>query len=103
MATITKDQVMEALSTCYDPEMPGVSIIDLGLVYNVEVDDNNNVDVKMTLTTPGCGMGASIQADATAKIESVEGVEKAVVEIIWEPPWTTEMITDEGRQKMGYS
>ena len=103
MASVTSEQVMDALKTVYDPELPGISIVDLGLVYDVQVDDEDNVQVKMTLTTPGCGMARMIVEEAQAKVVSVEGVKSGAVEIVWEPQWTIDMISDEARKKLGYA
>jgi probable FeS assembly SUF system protein SufT len=97
-------EVWGQLKTCYDPEIP-VNIVDLGLVYDMQVsplaDGANRVDVKMTLTAPGCGMGASIAHDARQKLLSLPGVEEADVELVWEPPWSPQMISAEGRQLLG--
>ena len=96
---ITKEQVYEVLQTCYDPEIP-VNIVDVGLVYDVEVNDGN-VAVKMTLTAPGCGMGTFIANDARGKILALEGVEDATVDLVWDPPWDPSRISEEARQKLG--
>ena len=96
-------QIWGALKTCYDPEIP-VNIVDLGLVYSMEiapVEAGSRVDVKMTLTAPGCGMGASIAADARYKILALPGVTDADVEVVWDPPWSPQMISDEGKQRLG--
>lgn len=96
--------VWEALKTCYDPEIP-VNIVDLGLVYDVATADTPSgghaVEVKMTLTAPGCGMGPMIAEDARSKIAGLIGVEEARVHLVWDPPWTPQMITEEGRQILG--
>ncbi|HXC51976.1 MAG TPA: iron-sulfur cluster assembly protein [Candidatus Limnocylindrales bacterium] len=95
-----------ALRTCYDPEIP-VNIVDLGLVYDTRISDlpegGWRVDIKMTLTAQGCGMGASIAADAEDKIRSIPGVKDASVRVVWDPPWTPHMISEEGRTKLGIS
>lgn len=101
------DELVEAaLRTCYDPEIP-VNIVDLGLVYDTRISDlpegGWRVDIKMTLTAQGCGMGASIAGDAEDKIRSIPGVADASVGIVWEPPWTAHMISEEGRKKLGIS
>lgn len=96
--------VWEQLKTCYDPEIP-VNIVDLGLVYDMQIqpldDGQSRVDVKMTLTAQGCGMGASIAADARYKIQALPGVGEAEVEIVWSPVWNPNMISPEGRAKLG--
>jgi metal-sulfur cluster biosynthetic enzyme len=96
---VTKEQVYEALQDCYDPEIP-VNIVDLGLVYDVQVEDGN-VAVKMTLTAPGCGMGTMISADARQKILALEGVVDATVDLVWDPPWDPSRISEEARQRLG--
>jgi len=96
---ITKEQVYEALQECYDPEIP-VNIVDLGLIYDVEVNDDR-VAVKMTLTAPGCGMGAMIANDARQRILALENVVEATVDLVWEPPWNPSMISDTAKQKLG--
>ena len=96
-------QVWSVLKTCYDPEIP-VNIVDLGLVYDMRISpegDANRVDVKMTLTAQGCGMGTSIAADARHKILALPGVTDASVDIVWDPPWTPQMISPDGRERLG--
>ncbi len=95
----TKDQVYEALQTCYDPEIP-VNIVDLGLIYDVEINEDK-VNVKMTLTAPGCGMGAMIASDAQQKIMEIPGVTEASVDLVWDPPWDPSRISDEAKEKLG--
>jgi probable FeS assembly SUF system protein SufT len=99
-----RDQVWAQLKTCFDPEIP-VNIVDLGLIYELEVGPptagGSRVDVKMTLTAQGCGMGDSIAADARHKIEALPGVEVADVQIVWEPAWTAEKMTAEGKTRLG--
>jgi metal-sulfur cluster biosynthetic enzyme len=96
---VTKEQVYEALQECYDPEIP-VNIVDLGLVYDVQVEDEK-VAVKMTLTAPGCGMGSMIAADARQRILALEGVIDATVDLVWDPPWDPSRISEEAKQKLG--
>ena len=96
--------IWETLKTCYDPEIP-VNIVDLGLVYDLHLDKlpsgNSLVSVKMTLTAPGCGMGATIAGDAQQKLLYLPGVEEASAEIVWDPPWHQSMITEQGRKILG--
>ena len=98
------EQIWDTLKTCYDPEIP-VNIVDLGLIYDLETteleDGRCRVQIKMTLTAQGCGMGPVIAEDARTKIESLPGVESADVQIVWDPKWTPHMISDEGRQVLG--
>ncbi len=96
---VTKEDVIEALKGCHDPEIP-VSIVDLGLVYGIDIS-NGEVHVKMTLTAPGCPMHSEISEDARSRIEALEGVEKAEIEIVWEPLWTPERMSPEAKKKLG--
>jgi probable FeS assembly SUF system protein SufT len=101
---VDEKQIWDALKSCYDPEIP-VNIVDLGLVYDMHIaplpGGNSVVSVKMTLTAPGCGMGATIAGDAQQKLLYLPGVEEAVVEIVWDPPWHQSMITEQGRKILG--
>jgi probable FeS assembly SUF system protein SufT len=100
----SEQAVWETLKTCFDPEIP-VNIVDLGLVYDLAAEKTAaggyTVDVKMTLTAPGCGMGPIIAEDARQKIASLPQVETAKVHIVWDPVWTPQMISPEGRLKLG--
>jgi probable FeS assembly SUF system protein SufT len=97
-------EVWEVLKTCYDPEIP-VNIVDLGLVYDVKLtpqpSNRSRVDVKMTLTAMGCGMGPAIAAGARDKLLTVPGVADADVQIVWDPPWNQSMITEAGKKRLG--
>jgi probable FeS assembly SUF system protein SufT len=99
-----ESQVWQQLKTCYDPEIP-VNIVDLGLVYGMEVKDQpdgtKKVEVKMTLTAQGCGMGASIAHDAQEKLMGLPGVSEAQVDLVWDPPWNPQMISPEGKERLG--
>ena len=101
---LNEDDVWAQLKTCYDPEIP-VNIVDLGLIYSLEIKPQegggNLVEVKMTLTAPGCGMGPSIASDAQRKILTVPGVTDAQVDVVWDPPWNSERISQEGKSKLG--
>jgi probable FeS assembly SUF system protein SufT len=92
------------LKTCYDPEIP-VNIVDLGLVYSLDVkshqEGGSEVSVQMTLTAPGCGMGPIIASEARQKIMTIDGVTEANVDLVWDPPWTPDRISEEGKQKLG--
>lgn len=96
--------VWDALKTCFDPEIP-VNIVDLGLVYDLNIEKadtgGHRVEVKMTLTAPGCGMGPVIAEDARQKISSLPTVDYAKVHIVWDPIWTPQMISAEGRKVLG--
>lgn len=98
-----EEQVWAQLKEVYDPEIP-VDIVNLGLVYDCvidQIDERKVVSVKMTLTAPGCGMGPVIAADAQAKIMTVDGIDEAKVDLVWDPAWNQEMITEEGKMKLG--
>lgn len=98
-----EEQVWAQLKGVYDPEIP-VDIVNLGLVYDCvieEIEGKRVVSVKMTLTAPGCGMGPVIAADAQAKIMTVDGIDDARVELVWDPAWNQEMISEEGKMKLG--
>jgi len=100
----TEEAVWAQLKTVYDPEIP-VNVVDLGLIYDCIVESaeegSHKVLVKMTLTAPGCGMGPTIAADARSKILSLEGIDEAEVELVWDPPWNQSMISEAGRMKLG--
>lgn len=98
---ITEDQVFDALKKVHDPELP-VNIVDLGLIYDINVTPGNNVNLKMTLTTQGCGMGATIADQAEMAIRDA-GANNVLVEIIWDPPWNPDMMSDEARERLGIS
>jgi metal-sulfur cluster biosynthetic enzyme len=100
---VTRDQVIDVLKTCFDPEIP-VNIWDLGLIYDITIA-TGNVDIKMTLTAVGCSMGPQLVSEVEAKLLSVDGVEDCKVEMVWSPPWTPERLSEDGRfslQAMGY-
>ncbi|WP_135605742.1 metal-sulfur cluster assembly factor [Methanococcoides sp. NM1] len=88
---VTKEDVMEVLKKCYDPEIP-INIVDLGLVYGVDVE-GDQANIKMTLTTPDCPMSAVILDNVKQKVESIDGIKKAEVELVWDPPWTPDRIS----------
>ena len=102
--TFGEQAVWAALKTCFDPEIP-VNIVDLGLVYDLAIeplaDGKHSVEVKMTLTAQGCGMGPTIAEDARQKIAALPTVEMAKVYIVWDPIWTPQMISPEGRKALG--
>ncbi|MBM3863693.1 MAG: putative Fe-S cluster assembly protein SufT [Verrucomicrobia bacterium] len=98
-----EEQVWAQLKSVYDPEIP-VDIVNLGLVYDCSIDEadgRRTVSVKMTLTAPGCGMGPVIAADARSKILTIDGIDDAQVDLVWDPPWNQEMISEEGKMKLG--
>lgn len=96
---LTDEIVYDALKGVYDPEIP-VSIVDLGLIYDVAISSGSNVNLKMTLTTPGCGMGAMIAGQAEDAIREA-GASNVLVEIVWDPPWNPDMMSDAAKEKLG--
>jgi probable FeS assembly SUF system protein SufT len=101
---VEEKAVWDQLRQCFDPEIP-VNIVDLGLVYDCQLtkrpEGGVKVDVKMTLTAPGCGMGPAIAHDAQSKILTIDGVDEADVQLVWDPPWNQNMISEAGRMKLG--
>ena len=98
-ATVTRDDVVEALRDVYDPEIP-VNIVDLGLVYDIKVDEGD-IEIQMTLTFAGCGMGPYIAQQAEWRLAELDGAEDINVEMVYDPPWTPDMITEEGKKSLG--
>lgn len=98
-AQVSEQAVWDQLRNCYDPEIP-LNVVDLGLIYDVIIT-GPTVDVKMTLTAPGCHMGGQIAADIQSKLLDLDEVEEANVELVWDPPWHQSMISAEGRKKLG--
>ncbi len=99
MANVSRDEIIEVLKTVYDPEIP-VNIVDLGLVYGIEIDDKGKVYILMTLTAPGCPIGDTIAFEIKDKLLQIEGVTDVEVEITFDPPWTLDRITEEGREAL---
>jgi metal-sulfur cluster biosynthetic enzyme len=96
---ITKDDVLNALSEVYDPEIP-ISIVDMGLIYRVDVDADNNIDVDMTMTTRGCPMHSMITYQAQKRIEKMEGAGKVKVNLVWDPPWAPDMVSQKIKDRL---
>ena len=94
--TLTKEIVIEALKNVYDPEIP-VNVVDLGLVYDVQVKEGSDIYVQMTLTFPGCGMGPFIAQQAEWAIQEIDGVEDVEIEMVFDPPWSPELISEEAK------
>ena len=97
--SVTKENVLEVLSDVYDPEIP-IDIVNLGLVYEVEVE-GTVVNLKMTMTSPGCPSAREIVLESQTHVSEMDGVTEANVEIVWDPPWTPEKMSDEARVSMG--
>lgn len=98
-STVTREEIMEALKDVYDPEIP-VNVVDLGLIYDCQVDEGD-VKVKMTLTFAGCGMGPYISQQAEWRIAELEEVEDVEVEMVYDPPWTPDLISEDGKAQLG--
>tara|TARA_Y100001960_G_C14604809_1_gene792681 strand:- start:531 stop:869 length:339 start_codon:yes stop_codon:yes gene_type:complete len=98
---IRKEDIIKKLKTCYDPEIP-IDLWNLGLIYNIEIKESN-IKILMTLTTPGCSMINSIAQDVKNKIEKIKSVKEVQVDVTFDPPWSPEMITDEGKNKLGFN
>ena len=96
-----KQRIVEALKTCYDPEIP-VDIYELGLIYTVDVADSRDVTVTMTLTSPACPVAGSLPGEVEAKVREVSGVASARVELVWDPPWDQEMMSDAAKLTLGF-
>lgn len=95
-----KSQIIQVLRTVYDPEIP-VNIYDLGLIYQIDVDDKFNVHVQMTLTAPSCPEAQTLPGLVEANIRSIEEINEVQVELIWEPPWTRERMSEDARLLLG--
>jgi FeS assembly SUF system protein len=95
-----EEKVIDALKTCYDPEIP-INIYELGLVYDIDVDPQGSVLIKMTLTSPACPVAGSLPPEVEAKVRAIPGVTAAKVEVVWEPPWTQERISEAAKLQLG--
>jgi FeS assembly SUF system protein len=96
-----EEKVIAAIQTVYDPEIP-VNIYDLGLIYDIDVDDaSGKVHVKMTLTAPGCPVAGSLPLEVEQRIETIEEVPSAIVELVWDPPWSREMMSEAAQLELG--
>jgi len=95
-----EEKIISVLKTIYDPEIP-VDIFELGLIYEVAIDDEANVTIKMTLTSPACPVAGTLPPEVEMKVMAIEGVKDAKVEIVWSPPWDQDMISDVAKIKLG--
>ena len=94
------ERVIEALRTVYDPEIP-VNIYELGLVYKIDIEDDNRVNVEMTLTSPACPVAGTLPGEVETRIREIDGVADASVEVVWDPPWHPGMMTEEAQLELG--
>ncbi|MDE1851175.1 MAG: metal-sulfur cluster assembly factor [Candidatus Micrarchaeota archaeon] len=99
MHRITTTEITEALKKCVDPEI-GINIVDLGLLHNIRVDESNNIYVRLTMTSPMCPVTSVILADVQLRIEHIQDAGKVEIDLVWEPAWTPEMISEEARMNM---
>ena len=103
---LSEKQVIDVLKQCYDPEVP-VDLWNLGLIYNIEISNSkkegmSDIDIVMSLTTPGCGMGRYMVEDVKTKLKNLEDVNEVNVRVVFDPPWSPDMMTDEAREKLGF-
>jgi metal-sulfur cluster biosynthetic enzyme len=101
MEQVTSQQILDSLKQCMDPEIP-INIVDMGLIYGVKVSNDNRVDVKMTMTTRGCPLHETLVSDVKRYVNKVPGVNGINVEIVWEPAWTPEKMSEEGKKLINY-
>ena len=99
MSTINVEQIRDSLKKCMDPEVP-LSIIDMGLIYGIDIAENNDVNIKMTMTTKGCPLHETMVDDVKRFTKKVSGVNNVNVDIVWDPPWTMDKMSDEAKAKM---
>lgn len=95
-----RDRVIEILKTCFDPEIP-VDIYELGLIYEINVNEGNDVNIKMTLTSPACPVAETLPVEVEQKIKNIPDVNNAKVEITFDPPWEKEMMSEEAKLELG--
>jgi FeS assembly SUF system protein len=98
--TALRDRVIDVLRTVYDPEIP-VNIHEMGLVYEITIDDDANVHILMTLTSPMCPVAESLPPEVEEKVAAIDGVAKATVEVTWDPPWDPEMMSEAAKLELG--
>ena len=99
MNQVTTEQITDSLKQCMDPEVP-LSIVDMGLIYGIDVSDNNDVNIKMTMTTKGCPLHDTMVDDVTRYTKKVPGVNNVQVDIVWDPPWSMDRMSDDAKAKM---
>lgn len=96
-----EDSIIDVIKTIYDPEIP-VDVYELGLIYEVKINEDQSVDIRMTLTTPNCPVAESLPKEVEDKVGEVEGVTKSTVEVTFEPPWDQTMMSDEAKLELGF-
>jgi len=98
---LLEEQVIQVLKKCYDPEIP-VDIYELGLIYKIKIDDDSNVKVDMTLTSPACPVAGSLPPEVQEKIKEIHGVKDANVNVVWDPIWNRDMMSEAAKLKLGF-
>lgn len=98
---VLESMVIDALCSCYDPEIP-VNIYELGLIYDTKVDSEGNVDVQMTLTSPACPVAETLPPEVEQRIREIEGVKDVKVEVVWDPPWHPDMMSEAAKLQLGF-
>ncbi len=99
MTTTLREKIIEALKSCYDPEIP-IDIWELGLIYDIDIDDKNDVTITMTLTTPHCPAAETLPLDVETKVAAAEGVASVKVDVTWEPAWSPQMMSEAARLEL---
>ena len=99
---VDKKEIIEILKTCFDPEIP-IDLWNLGLIYEIKLNNKTHVEITMTLTTPGCSMIDIIADDVKNKLSKIKNIRTVSVNVTFDPPWSPEMMTDEGRVKLGFN
>ena len=99
MTSVTAQEIENSLKQCMDPEVP-LNIVEMGLIYGIDVLENNNVNIKMTMTTQGCPLHETLVSDATRFVKKVPGVNNVKIDIVWDPPWSMDKMTEEGKLKI---
>ena len=99
MSTVNPEQIRHSLKQCMDPEVP-INIVDMGLIYGIDVSDNNDVNIKMTMTTQGCPLHETLVSDVTRYVKKVPGVNKVQVNIVWDPPWSIDKMSDDAKSML---
>ena len=96
-----EQEVIQTLKTCYDPEIP-VDIYELGLIYETNIDDENNLLIKMTLTSPACPVAGSLPGEVQTKLKSIPGINDVYIDLVWNPPWDRDMMSDIAKIELGF-
>ncbi len=96
-----EEKIIQTLKTCYDPEIP-VDIFELGLIYEIAIDDKSNVKIKMTLTSPACPVAGSLPPEVEAKVKFIPEVNDATIELVWSPPWDKDMMSEVAKVELGF-